>query len=182
VRFFLLALVLLAIGGGGYVWFSKLGASENPLWLDLGSLLRLQPGRETLYQFEEASSCYPGSGSFLALSRLSAFNGQVRAGAIDTRLVLYLRNDGGDIVALVARDPQTKAALTVNLGRPGFATRDEAKRWDQNGTSLKPGVPGLVRLNSSVVGANLRLDARPVACASAKPAPTPAPTPAPVRP
>jgi hypothetical protein len=185
MRFFFLALVILALGGAAYLWLTRLGGSDSPVWIDLGSLLRLQPGRETLYQYEEASACFlrpvsnnadntsnnnnssNNNGSFLALARFSAFNAQVRGGAIDQRLVLYLRNDNGNLLALVVRDPGNRETLTVNLGQPGFASRDGARRWDRFGQSLRKGQRPLTKLESSLSGANIRVNLKPVLCPAA---------------
>jgi hypothetical protein len=177
MRFFFLALVILALGGAAYLWLTRLGGGDSPVWIDLGSLLRLQPGRETLYQYEEASACFlrpvgnnaanSSNGSFLALARFSAFNAQVRGGAIDQRLVLYLRNDNGNLLALVVRDPGNRETLTVNLGQPGFASRDGRRRWDRFGQNLHKGLRPLTKLESSLSGANIRVNLKPVLCPTA---------------
>lgn len=156
-----LALLLLAALAGG-VWYALQPRGPAPVWIDLGSLLRHPPGRETLYQYERTSPCYEGEGSFLAIPRFSSYNTQLGRGQLPNRLRLYIRNDGGDLVALVVREPGSNRPLAVNRGRPGF--EGAGGRWDPLGQPLLAGRRPLLRLPVSTASARVRVNARAVTC------------------
>ena len=94
-------LLALALAAGGWLLYGRLTSGPEPVWLDLGSLLRHPPGAETIFQASREGRCYPGEGAFLPITRFSSFNREVRSGNIGLRLSLYVRNDDGKLVALL---------------------------------------------------------------------------------
>lgn len=156
-------LVLAVLAAAGWVAYGRLTAGPAPVWVELGSLLRHPPGRETLFEYDPRGACYRRDGEFLAIRRFSNYNRQVQSGAVGPNLRLYLRNDGGDLVGLVLRDPRDGGPLEVNSGQPGFRARD-GRRWDPFGRSLDPGIADLLRLPGSAGSAYVRLNARAVTC------------------
>ena len=161
-------LVLVALGIGGWIAYGRLTAGPAPVWVDLGSLLRHPPGRETLFEYDPRGECYRGDGTFLTIRRFSNYNREVQSGTVGPNLRLYLRNDDGDLVGLVVRDPRDGSPLAVNSGDPGFRARD-GHAWDSNGISSAAKVPDLVRLPGTATSAHVRLNARTVTCPDALP-------------
>jgi hypothetical protein len=156
-------LFALALAAGGWFGYRHFTSGPEPVWIDLGSLLRHPPGGETLYQAPREGRCYPGSGDFRLIRRFSSYNREVKTGNIGLRLSLFVRNDDGKITALVANEPRNGYPLAINLVRGGFASVSGAS-WDENGQVRSSGSAPLVALPASVSGGTLRLDARSITC------------------
>ena len=169
MRVALTMLLVLALVGGGFLLYRRLNSGPAPVWLDLGSLLRHTPGTEALYQAPKEGDCWDGEGSFLPIRRFSSFNRGVQAGSIRHRLSVYVRNEEGSIVALVANDPSGGEPLMVNFGEAGFSS-PSGKRWNAAGEPAQGAGKPLLRLPASVSGGTLRVDLRAVTCEAALPA------------
>ena len=162
MRGFLIFLALLALAAGGWFAYSRFMSGPPAVWVDFGSLLRLPPDAEVLYLYDRPGGCYRGEGAFVTVVGFSSFNTQLRHTAPVPRLVLYARNDAGDIVALAAQDPTTKFALQVNYGRPGFVGL-KGRVWSDTGKATGAGL-ALTRLPVAVTSGRLRVNARAVTC------------------